>query len=68
MSFPYTPELDMFQAADDAWMVELVRTFGNKAGQARYEERGKGLEGTPLRQLHDEREFMRVAWYRSAHT
>lgn len=47
--FPYTPELKPFQDADDAWDAELRRKFGKSAGDARYEARGKGEEGSELR-------------------
>lgn len=65
-AFPYTPELQPFQTADDAWSAELQRKFGKDAGQARYEPRGKGEEGSQLRALHDAREATRVVWYASA--
>lgn len=31
-------------AADDAWHIELVRLFGNKASDARYDARGRSTE------------------------
>jgi len=65
-AFPYTPELKAFQDADDAWSHVLKLSFGKDAGQARYEPRGKGAEGTQLRRLHDEREAARIKWYASA--
>jgi hypothetical protein len=64
--FPYTPELKAFQLADDAWSFELHRVFGNDACNARYQPRGKGVEGMELRRLHDLREAARAAWHRSA--
>ena len=64
--FPYTAELKPFQAADDAWGDELRKVFGKNAGQARYEPRGKGVEGSKLRQLHNAREKARINWYASA--
>ena len=64
--FPYTHELKTFQTADDAWSAELHRIFGKNAGQARYEPRGKGAEGSALRTLHDMRNAARVAWHTSA--
>jgi len=66
-SFPYTPQLKPFQDADDAWSDELTRVFGKNAGQARYEPRGKGEEGSKLRTLHDTRENARSAWHLSAY-
>jgi hypothetical protein len=65
--FPYTPQLEPFQRADDAWSDELQRIFGKNAGQARYEPRGKGEEGSKLRSLYDAREAARVAWHLSAY-
>jgi hypothetical protein len=64
--FPYTPQQKPFQEADDAWSAELRRVFGKQSGQARYEERGKGQEGSELRRLHDAREAARRAWLVSA--
>lgn len=64
--FPYTAELAPFQAADDAWSEELRRVFGKNAGQARYESRGRGEEGSKLRKLHDARESARAAWHQSS--
>lgn len=40
-----------FQAADDAWFECLTRHFGNNAGEARYDRRGRGVDGSPLRKL-----------------
>jgi hypothetical protein len=65
--FPYTVELKPFQDADDAWSAELKRCFGNNAGQARYEPRGKGELGSKLRELHDQRMNAQSAWYQSAY-
>lgn len=65
-AFPYTAELQPFQAADDAWSAELRRAFGRNAGQARYERRGRGDDGTALRRTHDAREAARAAWHSSA--
>jgi hypothetical protein len=65
--FPYTVELQPFQQADDAWSAELKAVFGKHAGQARYEPRGKGAEGSALRTLHDAREMARAAWHASAY-
>lgn len=64
--FPYTPALKPFQDADDAWSAELKRVFGRNAGDARYTDRGKGVEGSTLRQLHDAREAARAAWHQTA--
>ena len=65
-NFPYTPELQPFQEADDAWSAELRRVFGKDSGQARYEPRGKGTDGSALRRLHDAREAARSLWHGSA--
>lgn len=65
-TFPYTPQLQPFQQADDTWSAELVRIFGKQACNARYDGRGKGFDGSTLRQLHDAREAARVAWFQSA--
>ena len=65
--FPYTPELKPFQDADDAWSAELVRLFGKSAGDARYGARGKGEEGSKLRQLHDARMAAQSRWHQSAY-
>lgn len=49
-------------AADKAWSVELIRAFGKRdAGNARYEKRGRGEEGSALRATHD-------AWVSSMNT
>lgn len=64
--FPYTAALKPFQDADDAWSAELQRVFGKDAGQARYEPRGKGEEGSELRRLHDTRDAARAAWHATA--
>lgn len=41
-------------AADAVWSEELRRQFGRDAGDIRYTGRGRGLEGSELRRLHDE--------------
>ena len=64
--FPYTPELKPFQDADDAWSVELRRIFGNRSGDARYSDLGKGEEGSKLRDLYEARMLARTIWHRSA--
>lgn len=48
------------ERADDAWGVELKRTFGRRAGDARYRPEGRGTEGTALRTTYDERT---AAWF-----
>lgn len=54
-----------FQAADDAWSVELRKAFGKQAGDIRYTPRGKGDHGTALRAAYDAREAARIAFDRS---
>lgn len=51
-----------FNDADLNWHHALVDAFGNDAGQARYEPRGKGEEGTALRAAYEAREAARTAW------
>ena len=65
--FPYTPELRAFQVADDAWSALLQETFGKRAGNARYSDLGKGVEGSELRRLHDERMAAQAMWHRAAY-
>ena len=65
-AFPYTPELKLFQVADDAWSAELQRIFGKDACNARYRPRGKGEPGTTLHNLHAVREAARITWHWSA--
>jgi hypothetical protein len=62
---PYTAELQPFQEADDAWSAELTKKFGKDAGQARYELRGRGEDGSDLRRTYTAREACRVAWEKS---
>jgi hypothetical protein len=65
--FPYTPELKPFQDADDAWSLELRRVFGNKSGDARYQDKGKGEEGSELRRLYEARMLAQSVWRQSAY-
>ena len=44
-----------FNTADLDWHHALVAAFGRDAGQARYEARGAGDPGTPLRAAYDAR-------------
>lgn len=48
------------RATDIAWGEELRRTFGRRAGDVRYTPEGKGIPGSRLRELYDEREAARV--------
>ncbi len=50
------------QLADNEWQHQLEAAFGIAAGDARYEDRGRGEEGTPLRRAHDDRKVARQAW------
>lgn len=50
------------QLADDEWQRQLEAAFGRHAGDARYDDRGRGEPGTPLRRAYDEREAARLAW------
>ena len=40
-------------AADEAWMAEVVAVFGRDAGLARFQERANGEPGTRLRELYN---------------
>lgn len=41
-------------AADKAWMLEVVKVFGEReAGIARFQDRANGEPGTRLRKLYD---------------
>ncbi len=54
--------LDFLQA-DDAWERELVRAFGKQeASAARYQPRGQGALGTPLRSAYAARVLAQAAW------
>ena len=50
-------------ATDDAWSKELVKLFGKNAGDVRYREEGKGVEGSLLRRLYDARKEAQQNWY-----
>ncbi len=41
------------QAACAAWGIELERAFGKQRGTARYQKRGEGEPGTPLRERYE---------------
>lgn len=51
------------QAADDRWSTELARTFGTRAGDARYTQSGMGAPGTPLRQAYYGYMAARLEWH-----
>lgn len=65
-AFPYTSALPAFQAADDAWDAELRRLFKDAACMARYQERGRGPEGSELRRLYDAKHAARARWHASS--
>lgn len=46
---------EIFNAADLDWHHALIDAFGKDAGQVRYEARGAGEPGTPLRAAYDAR-------------
>lgn len=50
------PGWPAYVAADNAWSEELHRTFGKRAGDARYDERGKSTPA--LKALHRRRHRM----------
>lgn len=59
----YTEENALaLQEADDVWQAELENEFGDDACDARYDERGHGIEGTALRRAYEAREAARIAW------
>ena len=49
-------------AADEAWMVEVVAVFGRDAGLARFQERANGEPGTRLRELYNRLVAARAAY------
>ena len=58
-----TPAIERaFQEADDYWQRALELEFGDDAGQARYELRGRGAPGSDLRDRADRREAARRQW------
>ena len=65
--FPYTPALKPFQDADDAWSLELQRIFGKDAGDARYQKRGEGEQGSVLHCLYATRHLAYLIWQQSAY-
>ena len=51
-----------FKAADDAWQVQLVATFGKDAADVRYTSHANGAEGTALRAAWDARKAASDSW------
>ncbi len=45
----------LFADADAAWDAQLVAAFGSRSGDARYDERGRGQDGSPLRAAYEAR-------------
>lgn len=55
-----------FEDTDAFWQRALELEFGNDATPARYEPRGRGADGSALRQAHDARERARATWAAAA--
>lgn len=53
-----------FQAADDRWSNELRKSFGKRAGDARYTKSGVGDEGTALNKAYRDFHAARMEWER----
>ncbi len=53
------------QAADDAWMAELLATFGAAAQTVRYKLAAKGEPGSSLRAAWDARYAALQAWFKA---
>lgn len=51
-------------AADDAWQAELERQFGRQSCNARYDDRGRGAEGSNMRELYEARNEAWHVWDR----
>lgn len=51
-----------FHAADREWLQQLREKFGDLAGVARYQKRGEGEEGSPLRLAYTTYCVARDAW------
>jgi hypothetical protein len=52
MQSGYQKIYEAAQAADDAWQAELIRLFGKKASDVRYQPASSGQEGSELRRLY----------------
>jgi hypothetical protein len=52
MRYDYLKIYDAAMKADAAWQAELVRLFGKKAGDVRYQPAGEGPDGSELRRLY----------------
>lgn len=57
-----TPESLAFREADRAWQRALDAAFPRDANQARYEARGRGEPGSPLRAAYEARMAAYDAW------
>ena len=51
-----------FEAAEKAWIVQLVATFGKDAYDMHYTSHAKGEPGTALRAAWDARKAASDAW------
>ena len=52
--------IEAFEKADNEWQAELEARFGKKAGQARYEKRGRGSFDEKLGRLFLARDKARM--------
>jgi hypothetical protein len=63
MAFVYgTPLHQTAMATCKAWSAELTKTFGKRAGDARYRPEGRGEEGTTLRAAYEANTKASMAW------
>lgn len=53
-----------YKQAEDQWQSALEASFGKDAGDARYDTRGMGPEGSRLRKLYDAYMRANMAWHR----
>lgn len=54
--------INTFTSADNAWQSELVKVFGAKSAPSmRFVTAGKGMPGSNLRKIWENREAARVA-------
>ncbi len=49
-------------AADDKWHALLVKYFGNRAGDMRYQKAGEGLPGSDLNIAFLEFQYASAVW------
>lgn len=55
--------LQTYSKAEALWDAALEAKYGDDAGDARYDERGKGEEGSALRKLYDAYMAANNAWH-----